>query len=119
MYRKVKNHIKTCDACQHHKISGKGQYGQMPLVSPLRDKDPFEKVYIDCAGPWTVRIKNDVMQELSDYKIHILTIVDAVTNWPELALIPSANSRRCTKMFDLCWLCRYPHPNTVGHGNGN
>ncbi|KAL7475178.1 hypothetical protein ACHAW6_001105, partial [Cyclotella cf. meneghiniana] len=46
-------------------------------------------------------------------------MVDAATNWPELALIPSANSRSCAKMFDLCWLCRYPRPNTVGHDNGN
>ena len=119
MRRQVENHIKTCDACQRHKITGKGHYGQMPIVSSLRDKDPFEKVYVDCAGPWTVRVKNDVTHDLSDYKIHILTMVDAATNWPELALIPSANSRSCAKMFDLCWLCRYPRPNTVGHDNGN
>ncbi len=84
MCRQAENHIKTCDACQHHKIMGKGHYGQMPLVSSLRDKDPFERVYIDCARPWTVHIENDITQELSDYKVHILTMVDAATNWPNL-----------------------------------
>ena len=66
MHRQVENHIKICDACQRHKITGKGHYGQMPLVSSLRDKDPFEKVYIDCAGPWTVRVKNDITHKLPD-----------------------------------------------------
>ncbi|KAL7474741.1 hypothetical protein ACHAW6_000700 [Cyclotella cf. meneghiniana] len=37
----VKKHIKTCDACQHHKITGKSHYGQLPLVTALRDKAPF------------------------------------------------------------------------------
>ncbi len=86
----------------------------MPLVS-----DPFEKVYVDCTGLWTVHVKNEVTHELSDYKIHILAMVDAATNWPELSLIPSMNSRSYAKMFDLCWLCHYPHPNTVGHDNSN
>lgn len=91
----------------------------MPLVSALRDKDPFEKVHVDCTGPWTVHIKSDITGELSPYKIHILTMVDAAANWVELAMIPTANSRSCTKQFDLCWLCRYPCPNTVEHDNGN
>ena len=46
-------------------------------------------------------------------------MVDAATNWPELMLIPSANSLSCAKTFDLYWLCHYPHQNTVGHDNGN
>ena len=119
MRRQVENHIKTCDACQHHKITGKQQYGQMPLVSSLCDKDPFEKVHVDCAGPWTVRVKSDVTGEQSEFKLHILTMVDAATNWLELATIPTANSLSCAKQFDLCWLCRYPCLNTVGHNNGN
>ncbi|KAL7474511.1 hypothetical protein ACHAW6_000485, partial [Cyclotella cf. meneghiniana] len=119
MCGQIENHIKTCDACQHHKITGKGHYGQMPLVSSLREEDPFTKVYVDCAGLWTVRVKNDVTQELCDYKIHILTMVDVAKNWPELVLVPSAISCCCTKIFDLCWLCCYPRPNTVGHDNIN
>ena len=119
MCREVENHIKTCDACQRHKIIGKGHYGQMPLVSSTRDKDTFKKVYVDCARQWTIHVKTVVRQELVDYKLHILTMVDVATNWPELMLIPSANSCSCTKMFDHCWLCCYPLPNTVGHDNGN
>jgi hypothetical protein len=115
----VEAHIKSCDQCQRHKIVGKPQYGILPLVTPLRDKEPFEKVHVDCAGPWTVRIKNAVPHEIINYTIHVLTMVDACTGWPELALIPTANSRSCANKFDENWLCRYPRPSECGHDNGN
>ncbi len=38
VYAQVEKHIKTCDACQHHKITGKLHYGQLPLVTALCDK---------------------------------------------------------------------------------
>ena len=95
MCRQVENHIKICDACQCHKNMEKGHYGQMPLVSSLRDKDPFKKVYVDCTGPWTVHIKNDVTHKLSDYKIHILAMVDATTDWPDL-LRTHAATQKCS-----------------------
>ncbi len=91
----------------------------MPLVSALHNKDPFKKVHIDCTEPWTVWVKSDVTVELSQFKLHILTMVDAATNWLELATIPTANSRSCTKHVDLCWLCHYSCSNTVGPDNGN
>lgn len=47
----VKDHIKSCDACQHHKVIGMSHYSQMPLVSSQRDEEPFENVNVDCAGP--------------------------------------------------------------------
>ena len=90
----------------------------MPLVSSLCDKDPFEKVHIDCTGPWTACVKYDVTKELSTFKIYILRMVDAATHWTKLALIPTANAHSCAKQFDLCWLCHYPHPHSVGHDNG-
>lgn len=37
----------------------------------------------------------------------LLTMVDVATNWPELALIPTANSHSCAKMLDFCCLWRY------------
>jgi hypothetical protein len=97
----VEAYIKSCDQCQRHKIVGNHN-----MVSPaLRNKDPFEKVHVDCAGPWTVRFQNTIANELIEYKIHVLTMVDACTGWPELALIPIANSKSCANEFDKNWLC--------------
>jgi hypothetical protein len=52
------------------------------------------------------------------YNIHVLTMVDACTNWTELSLIPTANSKTVAKQFDINWLCRYPRPTEVGYDNG-
>ncbi|KAL7477264.1 hypothetical protein ACHAW6_004570, partial [Cyclotella cf. meneghiniana] len=45
-------------------------------------------------------------------------MVDACTNWTELALIPTASSRVVATQFDMNWLCRYPRPTEVGYDNG-
>lgn len=67
---------------------------------------------LDCPNP-----RQSIMGE-SKYTIHILTMLDACTNWIELALIPTANSKSCAIRFDTDWLCRYPCPTEVGHDNG-
>jgi hypothetical protein len=46
-------------------------------------------------------------------------MLDACTNWVELALIPTANAKSCAIQFDTNWLCRYPRPTAVGHDNGS
>eukprot|EP00804_Cyclotella_cryptica_P000107 CCRYP_020514-RA/>CCRYP_020514-RA protein AED:0.13 eAED:0.09 QI:0/0/0/1/0.33/0/4/0/475 len=114
----VEEHIRTCDQCQHHKIVGKPNYGILPLVPALRDKKPFEKVHVTCAGPWMVKINNGPMTTNLKYKIFILTMVDACTNWAKVALIPTASPRVLTIQFDITWLCRYPQPAEVGYNNG-
>lgn len=119
MRTQVEEHVKSCDECQRHKIVGKPSYGKLPLVPALRDKKPFEKVHVDCAGPWTVRVKDDLDSVESPYQIHILSMVDACSSWCELALIPTANSKSVAAQFDANWLCRYPRPSEVGHDNGN
>jgi hypothetical protein len=59
----VEAHIKSYDQCQRHKVTGKPNYGLLPVVPALRDRDPFEKVHVDCASPWTVRIKDVPFEE--------------------------------------------------------
>lgn len=91
MRGQVEDHIKTCNKCQGHKIVGKPNYGILSLVPALRDKKTFEKVHLDCVGPWTVRIKDDPLGQIIEYDIHILTMVDACINWTKLSLIPTAS----------------------------
>ena len=118
MRAQIEDHVKSCNECQRHKIVGKPNYGLLPLVPALCNKDPFKKVHVDCAGAWTVRIEEEIIKKEIEYKIHILLMVDACTNWCELALIPTANSKTCAAQFDTNWLCRYPRPTEVGHDNG-
>ena len=44
-------------------------------------------------------------------------MLNACTNWVELTLIPTTNSKSCTIQLDTYWLCHYPHPTEVGHDN--
>ena len=69
-------------------------------------------------------IKRQFASEMMSHK-NFLTTKHIYSHWwmrPQifqLALIPTANSRSCTKIFNFCWLCLYHHLNTVGHDNGN
>ena len=112
----VESYVKSCDECQRHKIVGKPNYGEVPETPPQREKDPFEKVHVDCAGPWKVKVTDGVTTE--EYTIHVMTMVDAGTNWCEFRLIPTANSLSCAAALDEEWLCRYPRPTECGHDNG-
>ena len=76
MRKQVEDFISSCDTCQKKKITGKNKYGKVPLVPALRDKQPWEYIQVDCAGSWTVRVKNSVTSEVNKYTIKVLTIVE-------------------------------------------
>jgi hypothetical protein len=84
----------------------------------LKAKIPFEKVYVDCVRPWTVQTGSKASKDKIEYRIQLMSMVDARTGWLELALIPLANSRSYTNQFDMQWLCCYSQPTECGHDNG-
>ena len=90
---KLKTSLKHVMNANVTKIVGKLNYGILPLVPALHNKKPFEKVQLNCAGPWIVRVKDESSTQDIEYEIHILTMVDVCTNWTELALIPTAKSK--------------------------
>ena len=98
--------------------SNKKLHGKIPLNPALRGKNPWDKVQVDCCGPWTIRYHNEVTGKISSFQIHLLSMVDVCNGWPEFARINSANSIATAKAFDKNWLCRYPRPLECGHDNG-
>jgi transposase InsO family protein len=115
----VEKHVSTCNSCQRNKASNKKQYGKLPLVPALRNKEPWEQVQVDCCGPWTIRYRNNITGRISTFEIQLLSMADVCTNWSEFARIHSANSIATAKSFDKYWLCRYPRPKECRHDNGN
>ena len=79
----VEKHVETCDSCKCNKQSNKKQYGKLPLVPALRNKNPWEKVHVDCGGPWKIRYTNEETGAITSFDVHILAIVDACTKWTE------------------------------------
>ena len=104
----IEKHMETCDSCQCNKQSNKKQYGKLPLVPALQNKNPWEKVHVDCGGPWKIRYTNEETGIISSFDVHILAIVDACMKWTEFIWIECASSIPTAKAFNKKWLCRYP-----------
>ena len=117
MRKHVDEHVKTCDQCQRYKIVGRPNYGLIPNTGALRNKNPWEKIQVDCAGPWKVNVSSATGEKVT-FSFHIVTIADCCTNWCELQVITSAASKKCAGALDTQWLCRYPRPKECGHDNG-
>ena len=73
----VDKHTKTCDECQQYNIVGKPPYGLISDTGALHNKNLCEKIQIDCAGPWTVKVESvGTTGEILTFPFHILIIVD-------------------------------------------
>ena len=104
----VGNHVDTCDSCQRNKHTKKKAYGKLPLVPALRNKEPWQTVHVDCGGPWTIRYFYDKTGQIVSFEVHVLGMVDASTNWCEVARITIASSIATAKALDQQWLSCYP-----------
>ena len=70
---------------------------------------------MDLWGPKTVKNKNG-----TDYKIHILTMIDPVTGWFEVAALQdSPTALEIQRLLDSYWIARYPRPVEIGFDNGS
>ena len=108
----VKRVCKHCHVCQISKNSGRKKFGLVPEKEGEVTK--WSRVNVDMWGPKTIRNKNG-----KTYKIHVMTMVDPVTGWFELAqLRDKPNAFMAMKRFDSQWLARYPRPREIGFDNG-
>ena len=113
----IEDLIKHCEECQRYKITGKRQYGILPLTPALRDKQPWEVVHVDCCGPWNVNYEDLLTTNVVQHKIQLLTMVDACLGWPEFAVIHNMTAKHIAHNFDRSWLCRYPRPSKCVYDN--
>ena len=115
----VGNHVDTCDSCQRNKHTNKKAYEKLPLVLALRNKEPRQTVHIDCGGPWTIRYVNNKTGRIVLFEVHVLGMVNASTNWCEVARITTASSIATAKASNRQWLSCYSCPLECAHNNGN
>jgi hypothetical protein len=116
----VEDHIKTCNECQRHKIVGKPHYGILPLVLALHDKKPFEKIQLDCAGPWTLdcsgqRWTNDKEYQIPNPYSHNGRRMHQLDR---SSANPHSLLQSCCNPIRHQLICRYPRPTEVGYDNG-
>ena len=112
MKKDIEHHIKHCHICQMSKRTNKKKYGLLP--EKLAETTKWRRVNVDLWGPKTIKNVNGY-----DYQVHVMTMVDPVTGWPEFAqLYGKPTAYRCQEILDNVWLSRYPRPEEIGFDNG-
>jgi transposase InsO family protein len=101
--------LKTCDACQRYKLPGKA-YGHLPARNA--EEAPWRAVAVDLIGPWKVKVGAIPVE------FNALTVIDTVTNYPEVIRITNKLSAHIATQFENAWLCRYPCPRFVIYDQG-
>jgi transposase InsO family protein len=99
----------TCDACQRYKNPGRG-YGKMPPREA--SLCPWREIACDLIGPWTIEVMGQKL------RFRALTIIDTVTNWPEIISIYSKHSSHVGLQLENAWLSRYPRPSRIIYDQG-
>ena len=91
----------SCEHCQENKQLGRG-YGELPpRNAPLA---PWQEIAVDCIGPWTIEVNG---QEIT---FNALTIIDQVTNFPEIIRLYNKTAAHAGTQLYNSWLSRYPRP---------
>ena len=94
--------VRRCDTCQRCKLVGRG-HGKMPEREALTV--PWYEVGVDLFGPWTIRDQQGI-----EHTFTALSIIDTVTNYPELVRIENKTAEHIGMLFENTWLSRYPRP---------
>ena len=113
----VSDYIRTCDTCQRYKTGRSNNHGLIPLTGALRDKKPWEKIMVDCAGSWKVRVKLSTGEEVN-FTFHMCSMIDSGTGWVEFGAITSASGKNVSQAVEKYWLFSKPRPAECGHDNG-
>ena len=105
----VRSIVKPCKTCKRMR-KGQRQYGHLaPRDAPLQ---PWSEVHLDSIGPWEVKVNRHKLV------FNALTCLEPCFNLLEIAPQLDKTSAECAKLFQDCWLSRYPRPMRVVHDNG-
>ena len=102
--------VRDCDTCQRYKLPGKG-YGELPPREA--QLAPWQEIAVDLIGPWKIRV-ND--QQVT---FRALSIIDTVTNLPELVRINTKSAAHVGLQLENAWLSRYQRPQDIIFDQGS
>ena len=102
--------VRDCDACQRYKLPGKG-YGELPPREA--QLAPWQEIAVNLIGPWKICV--------NDHQVSFcaLSIIDTVTNLPELVRINSKSAAHVGLQLENAWLSRYPRPQDIIFDQGS
>ena len=74
-----------------------------------QDVYPWQHIYVDSIGPWTVTDFQGI-----PHTLHAITIIDSSTGWFEvLKTNGPPTMEETSELFDLNWFCRYSRPEII------
>ena len=97
--------VRDCDPGQRHKLPGKG-YGELPPREA--QLAAWQEIAVDLISPWKIRVNDQHVT------FRALSIIDTVTNLPELARINSKSAAHVGLQLENAWLSRYPQLQDIG-----
>ena len=77
MYRDCKHWIESCEVCSTHKVNPRAKKANLQIFPHA--KEPFQRIGVDIAGPFTVTEDNNK---------YIMVAVDHFTKWTEAWALP-------------------------------
>ena len=85
--------------CNASKTIGGREHGHLPLKEARLV--PWNKVHVDCIGPWTITAADG-----AEYEFNALTCIDPVTNLVDIIRLNGSNPKAgyCVQRFEICWL---------------
>jgi Integrase zinc binding domain len=105
----VERIVHSCATCQRAK-AGSGEYGELAARDP--PLKPWLEVHVDCMGPWTFTVAE------KDHCFSALTCIDPASALLEVLLTANTTATHIARLFEQCWLARYPRPQYIVHNNG-
>ena len=106
----VRKYVGTCAACQKCKKQ-RIKYGWLPEKEA--EAIPWERLYVDLIGPYTIERKNQ-----EDLHLQAVTMIDPATGWLEIAQYDDKRPITVANIVEQTWLTRYPRPDicTIDRG---
>lgn len=106
----VEDICKKCHTCQVHKRKKK-KYGHLPEKEA--EAEPWERLCVDCIGPYTIKRKNK-----KSLTLWCVTMIDPATGWFEMRELPDKYASTLANIVEQTWLTRYPWPQIINYDRG-
>ena len=107
MYADCEHYVRSCTDCATKKMP-KGNH-KAPLL-PLPVEGPFDRVGIDCLGPFPVTYSNNK---------YIVVLTDYLTKWPEAFAVSNIEAATIAEILVDQILCRHGAPRTLLSDRGS
>ncbi|GJJ75098.1 hypothetical protein EMPS_07456 [Entomortierella parvispora] len=106
MYKDVKEHLSSCDACQRYQARDPTRYRFHRIPPP---RTIFETVGLDAVGPLP----------MSNGKRFVLNMVDYLSGWVVSVALSSLAGNLVLRTVEKHWAMQYGHPKRIITDNGS